>query len=85
MIEDIKDNESKTSRMSPNEITIDSVKVNTDNSEDIQRTISIVGQKMGWAANRLNVCDQISECFQILNFLNMSADLLLSPSKRNTV
>jgi len=83
MIEDIRDNETKTSNKSPNEITIDSMKVNTKNSEDIQRTISIVNRKMVWAADQLKSCDQISECLQILNFLKMSADLLLSLNKLN--
>jgi len=83
MIEDIKENSSKTSHTRPNDKTIDSFKVNTDTSEDIQRTIGVVSQKMVWAADGLKTCDQISECSQILNFLKMSADLLLSLNKLN--
>ncbi|XP_054152931.1 protein ZNRD2-like [Oppia nitens] len=91
----IKDNykeeiESRTSvkrAVSPSDKTLDSANSNSSNNNNVeterQYVEKTVHQKMVWAVDRLKTCDQMSECLQILNFVKMSADLLLTLNKLN--
>ena len=78
VIEGIKDEDNSTQR---HDLNSDLINLNTNRvefKEEVERTVAIVHNKMRWASDKLNRCDQISDCMQLISLIKSSADLILT-------